>query len=435
VNLQAFRLRVLGGALLGALVALITLWTAVTGVMGNVRLHGQGALPETLATACAAEPAAWAHVEIGESMLRAYRADGTPAWPGDPPLPSDVDWRGLTVGQHVVARVDPRRIAITRTGEAGDCAILALEQGPPPAIDVWFRSAVSLGLFLGLLGVGGLTYLGTVSPLLRRIERLRAAAVGVGAPGYARADDGVGDALAEIGASLDRSHARIEADRTELVARHEGLERHLAEIAHDLRTPLGSLLLAVQEVRADADGPAARRAVADAAYVGALVENLHQAARIRFGLDPREGTTDLRDLVLRLEVRFRALGDAAGVSVAAAVPDGPIGVRCTPVLLERALANLLQNALEHGASHVAVLLERTGTGTAGGFRLTIRDDGPGVPAPADLALRTFTDRADRPRGPGLGLAITNEVAARAGFTIDYSVRGGLVVVLAGPTAR
>jgi signal transduction histidine kinase len=280
-----------------------------------------------------------------------------------------------------------------------------------------------------LLGAGGLSYLLTVSPLLRRIERLRGAATRVGGADYPQADDAVRDALSEIGAGLDKSHARIEADRAELVARHEALEQYLAEIAHDLRTPLGSLLLAVQEVRAESRAPAANRALADAAYVAALVENLHQAARIRHGLDAREGETDLRDLALRLEVRFRALGDAVGVEVAAAVPDEPLVVRCTPVLAERAVANLLQNAITHGAKHVALSVSRQGAG----FVLTVADDGPGVASPADLALRTFTASSERPRDPGLGLAITNEIARRAGFAIAYArgPEGGLEVTLTG----
>ena len=67
------------------------------------------------------------------------------------------------------------------------------------------------------------------------------------------------------------------------------------------------------------------------------------------------------------------------------------------------------------------------------------DDGDGVPEPirADLSKRTFTDDPARRGGGGLGLAITNEVVRRAGWTIDFGAAeaGGLKVVICGPVAR
>jgi signal transduction histidine kinase len=166
------------------------------------------------------------------------------------------------------------------------------------------------------------------------------------------------------------------------------------------------------------------------AYLTALVENLHQAARLRHGLDAREGEADLREVVLRSEIRFRALGQASGVEVAAAVPEKPVWVRCSPVLAERVVANLLQNAMSHGARHAAVQL----MASASSFQLVVLDDGPGVARPADLALRTFEISPDRPRSTGLGLAITNEIARRAGWTVHYASEGGLRVELSGSLA-
>ncbi|MEM6931906.1 MAG: ATP-binding protein, partial [Myxococcota bacterium] len=67
------------------------------------------------------------------------------------------------------------------------------------------------------------------------------------------------------------------------------------------------------------------------------------------------------------------------------------------------------------------------------------DDGDGLAESqrVDLALRTFTEDAARPRGPGLGIAITNEVARRVGWTIAYEPadEGGLRVRLTGPVVE
>ncbi len=426
MNLSAFRLRILGGSLLTATLAVLLVWASISITMKRL-FHSETAdISDGIRRACRADPAGLDGATVGHTRLYVYGPDGRPLGAGGP-LAVD-GWRELPVGGTVAGPVDERWSVVTRIAEDGPCAWVASLEGPPPDAAARFRTGASVGVFLALLGVGALSYAFTVTPLLRRIERLRVASVGVGTDGYATVSDPVGDALAQIADGLDRSNLRIEEDRRELVARHEALERWLAEIAHDLRTPLGSLLLAVQEVRAEADGPAARRALTDAAYVAALVENLHQAARMRHGLDPAEGSTDLRDLVLRLEVRFRALGEATGVVVAASVPDDPVVVRCSPILMERSVANLLQNALSHGARRVALQLDDHGDR----FRLVVSDDGPGVARPADLAERTFTSSADRPRGPGLGRAITNEIARRAGFDLAYSADVGLRVELSGP---
>jgi signal transduction histidine kinase len=424
MNLSAFRLRVLGGALMTAALAVALVWISVSAAVWSSRPTPDG-VPDVVAAACQADPAAWDGVDLGPFELRVYDRHG--ARPGHRPL--DIEgWEGLAVGA-VATDLSGAQIRVARrVAEDGPCTyVVEAGRGPRGLFDA-LQVGWSIGAFLSVLAVAGLSYAFTIVPLLRRIERLRGAAVRVGGPEYAVADDRVGDALAEIGATLDRSHDRIEADRAELVARQEALERYLAEIAHDLRTPMGALLLGLQETRAETGSASASRALVDAAYLSALIENLHQAARLRHGLDAREGQVDLREVVTRAEVRFRALGEVQGVQVAAAIPDGPVVVQCTPVLAERAVQNLVQNALQHGARHVAMVLRAKD----GAFTLEVRDDGPGVADAADLGLRTFTTSAERPRGPGLGLAITNEIARRAGWSIHYRAEDGLVVEIAGP---
>jgi signal transduction histidine kinase len=430
MKLSAFRLRILGGALLTAALAVALVWGTTSLVLFALLSRARPELPAVLGEACARDPVGWSTLKMGPLELTAYDERGVPAVPDAAAIPLE-GWQGLEVGGSLSEDQGGRRVVVNRMAERGPCAYLVERSGPPPELLNGMRVGLGAGAFLAMLGVAGLSYGVTVTPLLRRIERLRGAAVQVGGSSYASADDRVGDALADIGAALDRSHDRIEADRRELVARHEALERYLAEIAHDLRTPLGSLLLAVQELLAETPSAPAGRALSDVAYLTALVENLHQAARLRHGLDAREGVADLREVVLRSEIRFRALGQASGVEVAAAVPEAPVMVRCSPVLAERVVANLLQNAMSHGARHVAVRL----SAGPSSFQLVVLDDGPGVARPADLALRTFERSPARPRSAGLGLAITNEIARRAGWTVSYANEGGLRVLLSGSLAE
>lgn len=430
MNLAAFRFRIVASAVGTALLAVVLVWATAAAVVATLSPRPRLELPPPLVAACRADPGAWVGLRLGPAVITGYDERGNAPDASVPPL-ALAEWPELPpVGETASRDVGSHRWELlTHAAERGPCSFVLTRDIPPPSLLSALQWGASLGAFVAVLAVGASTYAVAVRPLVRRIDRIRGAALGIGSQVYASADDPVSDALGDISGVLDRSHARIVDDRAELVRRQAALEQYLAEIAHDLRTPIGSLVLALQEVGDEAPSPASRRALTDAAYLGALVENLHQAARLRHGLDPLEGVTDLADVVARLEVRFQALGALQGVSVAAAVPDQPVMVRCTPVLAERAVANLLQNATSHGARQVAAQLTRTERG----FTLVVRDDGPGVAEPADLALRTFSDRPDRPRGPGLGLAITNEIAARAGWTVAYrgGDGGGLEVELSG----
>lgn len=276
-----------------------------------------------------------------------------------------------------------------------------------------------------------------LQPLLARIARLSRAAEGVGSAGFTPADDDVRDALGAIAKVLDRSRARIRRNEMELLARQVALERHLAEIAHDLRTPLASLLLAVQEIApvAPPGDPAIRRAL----------DRVRQRARRQPASgDPAatwarlggEQPLDVREIVERLEARFRALGLLRGVEVAASVPDEPVLARGVPALAERAVANLLHNAVRHGreGGHVAIVLETAGAT----FELSIVDDSPGLRDGelADLREATFRSDGARPRSAGLGLAITLETARQFGWELRFeaSVPQGLRVVVSGACA-
>lgn len=434
MTLSDVRTRILASALLTAMLAFVLVVTTVrTTALASVGQEWARPSPDVLA-ACVAHPDVWADLQVGPQRLRAYDQHRVPLAPDAPPLPVVEE---LSVGeQRLVRSHGPEWLAVVRAAPTGPCTWIRVDGGPPPVVARSLAYGLGLGAFLAVLAVGLATYGLVVRPLLARIAHIRAAATRVGGESYRSGSDGVGDALTDIADGLDRSHRRILDDRDELVRRHEALERYMAELAHDLRTPLGSMLLALQDVIAagdDATIAVSRRALQDASYLGSLVENLHQATRLRNGLDPIEGEVDLADVVRHLEVRFRALGAADGVAVAAAVPEHPVLVRGTPALVERALANLVHNAVTHGGAHVAVVLTVDGDR----FQLGVADDGPGV-APevlADLTRRTFRDDPARPRGGGLGLAITNEIADRVGWAIDYErpAEGGLRVVVSGQT--
>jgi signal transduction histidine kinase len=378
---------------------------------------------------CDAAPESWG-TSLGAFSLYAYDTSGRSSHPAAPPVEPELLARALGTGE--IARNplhEPLSVAVLQRAESGPCAVLRSVSKRPPGHAL--RALFGVLALAGALGTG-LASLGSyrvvVRPLRRRIEALAQAAGRVGKDDFAPAP-GQDDHLGHIAAVLETSHGRIVRGRAELEARNAALEHHLASVAHDLRTPLASMQLALEALASetpDALQPEARRALADAVYLAELVDNLHQGARLRHELDVAGGAVELGALVLRLEARFQALAHHAGVELAVSVPDAPVWAGCTPVLAERALANLVQNAVqhndhagrEHGPGHVAVLLQTR----ADGFTLTVLDDGPGLPAElaATLAEESFLLDPARPRGPGLGMLITAEIARRAGWSLDFS---------------
>lgn len=321
--------------------------------------------------------------------------------------------------------------SLRRAADHGPCALIQMRWKFSQPTRRYFLIIILGFVALSVAVAVGLASFLAVRPIAVRLERLRGATQQIGqAAGYASAADPTHDDLGQLSALLDQAHARIAADAARMEARHQALEQHLGNIAHDLRTPLASLQIALEQLGADAhrtgdDAGLVRGAIGDVVYMGSLIDNLGLACRLQEGADPLHGDlqVDLCALVDRVSRRFAALGRTRAIEVHGSRPDAPVWARCNPAMAEQALANLVHNAVAHGepGGHVAILLEETGSE----FELIVIDDGPGVP-PADLPKigeRTFrSDDARRrdPKGGGLGLAITQEVCRRANFKMTLT---------------
>jgi signal transduction histidine kinase len=305
-----------------------------------------------------------------------------------------------------------------------------------------------LALGVGVMALAaGIAMVMAVRPLARRIELLRRAAQRVGAAeGYVSGATGTGDELDELSQMLDGAHDRIRKDAARLEERQRGLERYLADVAHDLRTPITSLQLALeQSLDARAEGERAellQSALKDVIYLSGLTNNLRLACQLREGWDPLSGNhhCDLADTVERVAVRARIFARRRGIELDLARPDGPVVVRCHPTAAEQAVRNVVENAITYGdpGGHVAIVLEPVSNGSR--FALAIVDDGPGVlptelPRLGERTFRSDEARQRDPQGSGLGLAITSEISARCGFTLSFHSESprGLRVTIEGPT--
>jgi len=282
-----------------------------------------------------------------------------------------------------------------------------------------------------------------IRPVVRRLSGLRANAQRVGDEGsYLGKFDEAGDDIGLISVSLDIANSRILRDAATLEARRVALEQHLANVAHDLRTPMASLHLVLEDlhrhIETDDGKVNLSRAIEDTTYLMVLTENLHMASKLSDGMEirPSNVEVDLSELVERVAFRFKLLGRGRGIQVASARPDQPVLVNCDPHGAERALGNIVHNAVVYGRENgnVAVVLEVDGDE----FELRVSDDGPGV-EPEELTLlsdRTFRSddaRQRDSRGNGLGLTITHEIARRAGWRLSFDILepSGLEVTLRG----
>ncbi len=388
--------------------------------------------------ACEAAPDSWGWAS-GDMSFFAYDRAGRSANPEAPPVEGGLLRQAVGEGEVAVERSANRIVFVVPHAADGPCAVIrvttsSLEPAVAPRLLGILTVAVVVAMIFAVFG----TFWLLVRPLRSRIEGLAVAARSVGSESFAEQPGG-SDALAKIADVLARSHGRIVEAQDALEERNRALEQHLAGIAHDLRTPLSSMHLALEALATQSTGEVqreARRALADAVYLSSMVENLHEATRLRHEVDITSDSVELSDLVRRLEKRFAIVGRYAGVEVAASMPEEEVWVACRPALAERAVANVVQNAVEHNSEpgHVAVTLSLIDSGRR--FELLIADDGPGLPdkTMASLQNETFLVDDARPRGPGMGMLITTEVAKRAGWSVSYEALDptGLQVRLEGP---
>ncbi len=235
-----------------------------------------------------------------------------------------------------------------------------------------------------------------------------------------------------IAIALERVHYGGVAQQALVRMESERLRNSLlAALSHDLRTPLtvlGGLAESLAMTRPPLSAAQTEITAAihdEARRMGALVGNLLDMARIESG-----------DVHLRLEwqsveeVVGTALNAAAGIlgprRVEVRVPQDLPLVRFDALLIERVLANLLENAAKYTAADSTVRI--TAEAREGLVLVTVADDGPGLPAGREEAVfQKFTrgERESATPGVGLGLAICRAIIeAHHGTIIGRNPAGG-----------
>jgi two-component system sensor histidine kinase KdpD len=205
----------------------------------------------------------------------------------------------------------------------------------------------------------------------------------------------------------ERERMRAEAIEAEALRRSDELKTSLLRsVSHDLRTPLTSIIAAGAALDSPSATAAERHELSEAVVeqgqrLSRLVENLLDVSRLESGkAEPRREPVDLPGLLEAARHSIGANGEAVRLALD---PDLP-ALSADPAQLERAFANLLDNAVVHGEGQPVLVRSRLV-----GPRLVVRvvDRGPGIPERERERIFEPFYRAGTGagNGSGLGLAI------------------------------
>jgi len=299
--------------------------------------------------------------------------------------------------QEEFRRSDDWRVLLARDNENTPVLIAVPLDDSEDALDLlsgvlWSTAGFVLIFVLGIgLGAGLLAQ--------RRFQRIKAMLDDL-ADGDLQARTGLtrsSDDLGDLALQLDATASQLER----LVAQTRNLS---AGLAHDLRTPLARLQARLEALP---EGEERGAALQEAGRLSGIFDTIMRVARIEAG-QGSDGfeAVDLGELVTDVAEIFGPVVEDSQKQLSVDI-DAPNTVQADRKMLVQALANLIQNAIVHGGSHITLF--------AKGPLLGVADDGEGVdPALFDEIIKPMVrlDAARESEGSGLGLALVRAVADR-----------------------
>jgi two-component system nitrogen regulation sensor histidine kinase NtrY len=312
----------------------------------------------------------------------------------------------------------------------------------------------------GVVSIDPAGRIGTVNPAAMRLLELDASIVGLSAVDVFRRPD-----LTPINALLDQAaRARPEAFAQEVAIVREGRELHVAaavtrltgtsgeyegsvlvlddvtpliraqkvaawrevarRLAHEIKNPLTPIQLSAERMRrklaglepthADLVQECTTTIIGEVESLKSLVDEFSQFARMPA---PRAVPTDLHQLLNDALALYNGL--FTDVHFVRSFADTLPQVRVDPEQLRRVVINLVDNAIEAMDRKGTIVLETAHDAANSLVRVTVADDGPGIPAQErdKLFLPYYSTKG---RGSGLGLAIVRRIVAEHGGSIDLS---------------
>lgn len=271
----------------------------------------------------------------------------------------------------------------------------------------WLFAVTGACLCVGTALLGGTFFLSRRAAHRQQrqlIDLLEAARTGQPLP--LLAEEGMAEgSYARLADEIQKTVTELALTRQAAVAARDRFAQNLANIAHQLKTPLTALSLAAQSAGADAMTAPLER-------LTGLEESLLLLARLDAGALPMHAEPcDLYTLLMLAADNLQPLTDSAGVTLD--IPElEPIPVTCDPDWTMEALLNLMKNGVEHAPAGSAVRCScrRNALYT----EVVLQDAGSGF-AQSDLPHlfeRFYRGEHPAPHSTGLGLAIAKELLER-----------------------
>ena len=317
----------------------------------------------------------------------------------------------------------------------------------PPAFSLLMRAlAPTMGLVGGLVLVVGSALIALVvfGPARRRLRRVQEATVRLGAGDVsARAPEGGGDEVSDVARSFNRMAEDLAARAQALEASDRARRQLLADVSHELMTPLTAMrgyveTLGMPELQIDAATRERYLRIIDeeTRRLERIIGDLLDLARLEGGGTAlQRQPVEVAALFERVAERHERELQARGIRLDRKVDPKAEFIDGDPDRLEQALQNLAANALRYTPDGGRIAL--TATASDHSVRITVLDNGPGIPADQLPLIFNRFHKVDAARtasgGSGLGLSIVKAIIERHGGTIEARNEGGAVFELTLPS--
>ena len=228
-------------------------------------------------------------------------------------------------------------------------------------------------------------------------------------------------------------------DRSELVVLKTTRRDFVANVSHELKTPIASLRAMLETLgqqpppSSERQGEFLTRSLKEVEYLQALLEELAKLSRVEAGkVDFQMADCDLRRLLAELQAGLAERARQRSLRLEIQTGEEPICVRADPLFLREALLAILDNAIKFSYPGVAVTV--TASRKEGWVTLEFRDHGPGIPAeeiPRIFERFYKVDKGRAGEGFGIGLSLARHIleAFRGSLTAYSDLgKGALFVV-------
>ena len=226
--------------------------------------------------------------------------------------------------------------------------------------------------------------------------------------------------FADLSRSINSASAILQKKTSALKARDEARSNWIAGISHDIRTPLSMILGYASEMEDNPDLPKEQRHQAgiirrQGEKLRSLVNDLNLVSMLEYEMQPLH-LKPVRLSVLARQVVADLLNDGLDdrYDIELKLADEAVQIVGDEKLLLRAIGNLVQNSVRHNPQGCRIILETSLSEDRSRYRLTVRDNGRGIPHEelADITELPYSSKRKRPvrQGHGLGLPMVARIA-------------------------